>query len=69
MDAIEEFDPNVIDPRAPARPMVCPVCRTKPGTYYGRLVFRPFAEAFCPMHKTAIKNGALTMQQIVLIAP
>ena len=63
----DELKVDAIDPTKETRPMVCPICRVNEGTYYGRLSFFPFRTEHCPMHKKAIKQGTLTLEQIALV--
>lgn len=66
-----DIDFDLITPDVITRPEKCMVCDVDPDAYFGRLNFRQPDKEFpvqsCPMHKTDLKEGKITPEQIVLV--
>jgi hypothetical protein len=67
-----DIDFDLITPSVITRPEKCLVCEADPDAYFGRLNFRQpdreFPVQYCPMHKGALKEGTVTMEQTRLVA-
>lgn len=66
-----DIDFDLITPDVITRPEKCLVCDADPDAYFGRLNFRQpdreFPVQMCPMHKGALKDGTVTLEQTVLV--